>query len=126
MKHHKRIQLLLTTAALIFGATTSFAHDGVEHVLGTVKSMTATSITIETVKHVTSVVVLDPATKFSNKGVKALAKDLTIGDRVAIDAKDDASDKPHAISVKWGATSTGKSKMPSSAQHKMDPKMKMQ
>jgi len=32
-------------------------------------------------------------------------KDLKVGVRVAVDTKDDASDKPHAISVKWGATS---------------------
>jgi hypothetical protein len=124
MNSKKSIRVIVAMASLMAGPVMTFAHDGVEHVMGTVKSMTATSITVETVKHETSVVALDPATKFSNKGVKALAKDLKIGDRVAIDTKDDAGDKPHAISVKWGATSTSKSKMPFSADHKIDPKMK--
>ena len=37
----------------------------------------------------------------------------------------EAEDKPHAISVKWGATGTPASKAPAPAEHKMDPKMKM-
>jgi hypothetical protein len=36
---------------------------------------------------------------------------------VVVDTKDDASDKPHAVAVKWGATSAGAPTM--------DPKMKM-
>ena len=125
MRIPRRIHLLPATATLIFGSTAAFAHNGIEHVLGTVKTVTETSIKVETVKHAVTTIALDPATTFTNKGAKATLKDLKVADRVAIDTKDDASDKPHAISVKWGTTATPATKAPAPAEHKMDPKMKM-
>lgn len=122
MKRNRSIRTLIATVTLIAGSAMALAHNGVEHVLGTVKTMTETSITVETVKHEISVVALDAATTFSNKGAKASVKDLKVGDRVAINAKDDANEKLHAISVKWGATPAAAAK---GQAHKMDPKMKM-
>lgn len=120
MKHNRSIRSFIAMATLIAGSATAFAHDGVEHVMGTVKTVTETSITVETLKHEISAITLDPKTTYSNKGTKAALKDLKAGDRVAIDTKDDANDKPHAIVVKWGATSAA-----NSTDHKMDPNMKM-
>ena len=125
MRFTKRFHTLAASVALIIGSTAAFAHNGIEHVLGTVKAVTDTSITVETVKHAVTTIALDPATTFTNKGVKASLKDLKVADRVAVDTKDDASDKPHAISVKWGATGAPASKSAAPAEHKMDPKMKM-
>lgn len=125
MRFKRRFQVLTATAALIVGSTAALAHNGIEHVLGTVKAVTDTSITVETVKHVVTTIALDPTTTFTNKGAKASLKDLKVAERVAVDTKDDASDKPHAISVKWGATGTAAPKAPAAAEHKMDPKMKM-
>ena len=48
-------------------------------------------------------------------------KDSVAGTRVVVDTKDDASDKPHALAVKWGATSAAKA----DDQQEMDPNMKM-
>ena len=131
MKRNRSIHSVITVVALVLGSAIAFAHNGVEHVLGTVKTVTGTAITVETVKHETSVIALDSTTTFTNKGVKALLKDLKVGDRVAIDTKDDASDKPHALTVKWGTSSatassgTTKKGMPKATDHKMDPNMKM-
>jgi hypothetical protein len=122
MNSKRSIRLLIAMAALIAGSATAFAHNGIEHVLGTVKALTDTSITVETVKHETQTIALDPTTAFTYKGVKASLKDLKVSDRVAVDTKDDANDKPHAVSVKWGTTAGAGSKTPDT---KMDPKMKM-
>ena len=125
MKRNRRIHSFIAMAALTLGAAMAFAHDGVEHVMGTVKTLSATSITVETVKHKMAVIALDPATTFTNKGAKASMKDLKEGTRVAVDTKDDASDKPHALAVKWGATSSPTAAATGKATPKMDPKMKM-
>jgi len=84
-----------------------------------------TSITVETVKHEMATIALDPATKFTNKDAKASVKDLKAGTRVIVDTKDDASDKPHAIAVKWGIASAAATAATGKAPQKMDPKMKM-
>jgi hypothetical protein len=125
MKYSRIIRTFFATAILIAGSAAAFAHNGIEHVLGTVKQLTATSLTVETVKHETTTIILDPATTFSAKGAKASVKDLTVGERVAVDTKDDASDKPHAISVRWGATSPAGKAATGKAAPKMDPNMKM-
>jgi hypothetical protein len=120
MKHNRRIHSLIAMATLILGSSIALAHDGIEHVMGTVKTVSDTSITVETVKHAMATITLDSTTKFTNKDAKASMKDLKPGTRVVVDTKDDASDKPHALAVKWGATSAA-----SATDHKMDPNMKM-
>jgi hypothetical protein len=110
MKFNRSIHALVATVALIVGPAVAFAHNGIEHVLGTVKAITETSITVETVNHTMTTIALDPKTTFTNKGAKASLQDLKVADRVAVDTKDDANDKPHAISVKWGATAGTASK----------------
>lgn len=122
MNRTKNIHAAVAVAALILGSATAIAHNGIEHVMGTVKTITETSIIVETVKHEIKTIALDPATTFTNKGVKATWKDLKIAARVAVDVKDDAHDKAHAVSVKWGASSTTPAQK---TDHKTDPKMKM-
>ena len=128
MKIRQAIQTIVTVGALSCASFTAFAHNGVEHVLGTVKALGADSITVETTKHETSTVSVDPGTTFSNKGAAATLAELKVGDRVAIDGKDGDDKKLHAIAVKWGAKSTAKgakSTTTSKPVHKMDPNMKM-
>ncbi len=117
MKQNRRTHALIAIASLILGSSIALAHDGIEHVMGTVKTVSDTSITVETAQHKIATIALDPTTKFANKDAKASLKDLKAGTRVVVDTKDDASDKPHAVAVKWGATSAGAPTM--------DPKMKM-
>jgi len=125
MKRTAISQTLIAMALMPGGSATAFAHNGIEHVLGTVKQLTATSVTVETVQHKMTAIALDPTTAFSSKGVQASAKDLKVGERVAIDTRDDASDKPHAITVRWGATLSARKTTAGKATSGMDPRMKM-
>ena len=116
MNHGRSICTFLAVATMIMGSTIAFAHNGVEHVLGTVTAVTGNSITVDTTQHKSVTVSSDAATTFTDKTAKASLKDLKVGDRVAIDAKKGAGEKLHAVSVKWGASAN--MKMP--AGHKME------
>ena len=115
MNRRRSIRTFIAMAALMIGPSIAFAHNGVEHVLGTVAAVTDTSITVDTTQHKSVTVTVDVATTFTNKNAKASVKDLKVGDRVSINAKETAGEKLQAVSVKWGASSG--MKMPSD--HKM-------
>ena len=116
MDSKKGISLLFAVAALMFTSAIGFAHNGVEHVMGTVTAVTDTSITVDTVKHTAVTVTVDANTTFSHKETKASLKDVKIGERVVINAKEGADKKLLGISVKWGASSGTTT---SHADHKM-------
>ena len=115
MNLKKSIPSFIAMAALMVGSATAFAHNGVEHVMGTVAAMTDTSITVETVKKEKVTVMVDPSTTFTHTDAKASLKDLKVGDRVVINAKEGTDKKLMGVSVKWGASASNK--MP--ADHKM-------
>src|SRR5262245_7224899 len=96
----RKMQLMIASVALMLGSTVAYAHNGVEHVMGTVTALTDSSITVDTVKHVSVTVVLDPTTKFTKGTVEAARKDLKVGDRVAIDAKESPDKKLVGVTVK--------------------------
>jgi hypothetical protein len=96
-------------AALMIGSVTAFAHNGIEHVLGTETAVSSTSITVETLKHTSVTVMVDGKTIFTHKDEKALPKDLKAGERVAINAKETAAKTSVALTVKWGAASASAS-----------------
>ncbi len=77
------------------------AHNGMEHVMGTVKSIAPTSITMETTKKKEVVVVTDEKTSFERSGKPAAAHDLTIGERIVVHAKKSEKGLTAEI-VKWG------------------------
>jgi hypothetical protein len=85
-------------------AVATFAHNGMEHVMGTVKTISANSVAVETAAQdpKTITVVLLPSTKFVKSGADASLKDLKVGDRVMVEAKEDSSDKLEAVSVTFG------------------------
>ena len=82
MNRKRSIRTLIAMAALMIGSAIAFAHNGVEHVMGTVTAVTDNSITVDTVKHKTVTVMVNPSTTFSHKDQKASLKDLKVGDRV--------------------------------------------
>jgi hypothetical protein len=90
----------------MLGCVIAFAHKGIEHVMGTVSAKTDTSVTVMTVQHTSVTVLLDHSTTFSNNDATASLADLKTGERVVVNAKDNAADKLVAISVRWGAKST--------------------
>ena len=106
MNSRRSIRSVITVLALMFCAAIAFAHNGIEHVMGTVTAVTDTSVTVDTVKHTSVTVLVDPSTTFSNNNAQASMKDLKVGQRVVINAKENADKKLVGVSVKWGANST--------------------
>ena len=106
MNSKRNIHSVIAILALMLGSAIAFAHNGVEHVMGTVTAVTDTSITVDTVKHISVTVLLDPSTTFSNNDAQASLKDLKVGQRVVINAKENADKKLVGVSVKWGANAT--------------------
>src|SRR6266567_7353259 len=97
-----RISMLLLCVPLL--AVVTSAHNGMEHVMGTVKTVSANSVTVETTAQdpKTVTVALLQTTKFVKSGADASLKDLKVGDRVMIEAKENSSDKLEAVSVTFG------------------------
>jgi Domain of unknown function (DUF5666) len=99
MKTRSTVSLI----CLFLLAVPAFAHGGLQHVMGVVKSISADSITVQTAgiasKEVT--VVLLSTTKFQKDAADASLKDLRVGDRVVIHAKPDGN-KLDAVTVAFG------------------------
>lgn len=105
MNRRKYVSTFVALMGLTIGASLTLAHNGVEHVMGTVKTVTDTSITVETVKHTSVTVNVDGSTTYADKEAKATLKDLKPGERVVINAKEGSDKKLQAISVKWSGSS---------------------
>jgi hypothetical protein len=92
------IQLLICT--LLLGAVT-FAHGGMEHVLGTVTAITDHSLSVKTRDGATKTVEFDGETKFVRGDAAATVKDVQVGSRVVIHARNHDGSL-HAAEVKIG------------------------
>ncbi len=112
MNGKRSIHSVIAIFALMLGSAIAFAHNGIEHVMGTVTAVTDTSITVDTVKHTPVTVLIDASTTFSNNDAQASLKDLKVGQRVVINAKENAEKKLVGVSVKWGANSSSHSDHP--------------
>jgi hypothetical protein len=111
------MKLIAATLALTIGATMALAHNGVEHVMGTLSAKTDKSVTVDTVKHTKVTVLLDPATTYSFNDKAMTLKDLNVGERVVVNAKEGADEKLHGVSVRWGAQSTAHNDHGEEAKH---------
>ena len=95
---------LLAGALLLAFVGVTYAHGGNEHVRGTVKEVTATTITVQTTATKTATIKLSDKTMFMKSGKHVTMTDLKVGDRVVVDV----SDETHiAESVTVGAAPTG-------------------
>ncbi len=93
---------LIATCALAFGLTSfSFAHGNAKHVMGTVESISAQSITVKTTANTSKMIAFSPQTRFIKSGAAAKAADLRKGDRVVIEAGT-VNGKLQAESVRFG------------------------
>ena len=103
---------LYRSLAIILGclmlAPVVWAHGNEEHVMGTVKSISATTITVETTDKKTVEVAVTDKTKFVKSGQPETAHDLAVGDRVVIHA-DKADNKLTAHTVAFGANTAASS-----------------
>lgn len=97
MKKTLTIVILVLALAIMV-----FAHGKLQKFLGTVKSVSATSLTITTKNGKERTFVLDARTKFLHSGETAAASDLKIGDRVVVEA-DVHEKEAKAEFVKFGA-----------------------
>jgi hypothetical protein len=82
-----RARTLVLVACLSLVSAAAWAHGGEEHVVGTVTSVTSTSITVKTAK-AEVVVAVAPTTKLTTNKVAAKIDSVHVGDRVVIHAKD--------------------------------------
>ena len=94
---------------LLANIGTVLAHDGVEHVMGTVSKVSAQSVTVDTTDKKVVVVGLNSKTSYTRNDKKVDASDMKVGDRVMIDAKE-VNEKLVADSVKLGAAAGAASK----------------
>ena len=100
---NRRMQALTAVLALILGSAIAYAHNGVEHVMGTVTAINGSSVTVETLKHTSVTVLLDASTKYTKNDAKITRQEVKIGDRVAIDAKENSDKKLVGLAVKLGS-----------------------
>ncbi len=106
MQKRRAITIFAAAVALTVGAAASFAHNGIEHVMGTLSAKSDTSVTVETVKHTKVTVLLDRGTTYNWNDKTASLGDLKLGQRVIVNAKEGSDEKLHSISIRWGANST--------------------
>jgi hypothetical protein len=97
----KRTVAVLTL--LLAVSAVALAHGNEKHILGTVTSISANSMTVETSAQQSVTVEFTERTKFEKNGSPATAKDLKVGDRVVIHA-DASGDRLVANEVHFGAT----------------------
>ena len=97
MKRTVAVLTLLFALSLV-----AFAHGKDKHVMGTVTSISATSITVETTAKKSVTVDVSDRTRFEKSGAAATLKDLKVGDKVVIHA-DVLGDKLVANEVHFGA-----------------------
>jgi Cu/Ag efflux protein CusF len=109
----KRMLTLAPTLALTLTLTFSlaYAHGGMEHVMGTIAGISATSITVTTTDGKSQTVLLAPETKYARNDTAIALSDIRVGDAVVIHAtrKNNALT---AATVKVGA-SHGQAAQPS-------------
>ncbi len=98
----RRTITIIRIAAFVFGfASVILAHEGFDHVNGTVVKVANNVMTVKTAKG-NEDVKLDAKTEISKGTAKALVTDLTPGARVVVEIPEDSKDKV-AHSVKIGA-----------------------
>jgi hypothetical protein len=97
-----RKQAATAILALMLGSVLAYAHNGIEHIMGTVKTVNDSSITVDTVKHTSVTVLLDASTKYTKNDAQITRQDVKVGDRVAIDAKENSDKKLVGVAVKLG------------------------
>ena len=94
----KRLLVLLLLLAV---SGLAYAHNGMEHVMGTVSKVSAQSVTVTTTGKKVVEVGLTPKTTYTRNDKTAAASDMKVGDRVMIEAKE-VDEKLVADTVKLG------------------------
>jgi len=85
----------------LLAASVALAHGGGEHLMGTVKAINASTITLETKDKKVVTVHYDDQTVFEKSGGKATPQDLKVGARAVVHAMKHG-ELLHATLVKFG------------------------
>jgi hypothetical protein len=94
-------KVLATLFALVLMVSSAYGHNGMEHVMGIVASITDGSITVTTTDGKTQTVTATADTKYNKMDVVIALKDIKVGDHVVIHATKKA-DKLIAATVQVG------------------------
>lgn len=95
----KSLFAVLLTLGLM--ASFAYAHNGMEHVMGTVTAMSDTSITVKTTDGKSQAVVLTSHTKYAKMDAAITLKDIKVGDHIVIHATKKGNELT-AVEVKIG------------------------
>jgi hypothetical protein len=79
-------KLLAALFTLVLMVSSAYAHNGMEHVMGTVASITDNSVTVTTTDGKTQTVTTTADTKYSKMDKAIAPKDIKVGDHVVIHA----------------------------------------
>jgi Domain of unknown function (DUF5666) len=79
-------KLLATLFTLVLMVSSAYAHNGMEHVMGTVASITDNSMTMTTTDGKTQTVATTADTKYTKMNTAIALKDIQVGDHVVIHA----------------------------------------
>jgi hypothetical protein len=103
MRHNRNTTIIRIALSLALLALWAFAHEGFDHVTGTIASVTGSVVTVKTAKGNVDVK-LDGKTEITRNDLKAQIADLKPGTRVVVDIPEGSKDKV-AHSIKLGVAS---------------------
>jgi len=93
---------LLSIIALVFAISAgALAHNGNDHVRGTVTQVSAQSVTVQLADKTTKTLTISAKTEFETAGKPGHLADIKVGDRVVIDVPEHGSS---ALLIKVGTT----------------------
>jgi len=93
-------QLLSVVALVLALGAGAMAHNGNDHVRGTITAVSAQSVTVQLADKTSKTLTIDPKTEFDNAGRPGHLADIKVGDRVVIDVPEH---KSNALLIKVGA-----------------------
>ena len=88
---------------LLANSRVAYAHNGVEHLMGTITKVSAEAVTVETTGKKIVEISVNSKTKYTRNDKAAVASDIKVGDRVMINAKQ-VNEKLVADTVKLGTS----------------------
>ena len=93
-------QLLSVVAVVLALGAGVLAHNGNDHVRGTVTAVSAQSVTVQLADKSSKTLSISPKTEFETSGKPGHLADVKVGDRVVIDVPEHGS---NALLIKVGA-----------------------
>ena len=93
-------QLLSVIALVLAISAGALAHNGNDHVRGTVTQVSAQSVTVQLADKTTKTLTISAKTEFESSGKPGHLADIKVGDRVVIDVPEHGSS---ALLIKVGA-----------------------